>query len=70
MYGIFVWIRKFSRKHLDRYVLEFACQHSVFKLDILDQMHSIVSDIEAKRLKYKERVEFRSDTYYSKMIKA
>ena len=44
---------KFSPKHLDRYVQEFAGRHNVRDLDTIEQMQSLRSGMEGKRLKYK-----------------
>ena len=47
---------KFSRKHLDRYVIEFAGRHNLRRLDTTDQMVSIVAIMEGKRLRWAELV--------------
>lgn len=45
---------KISRKHLHRYVAEFAGRHNIRPLDTLDQMAAIVQGMEGKRLLYVE----------------
>ena len=40
---------KMSRKHLDRYVAEFAGRHNLRPLDTKDQMRHIVSDLDGER---------------------
>ncbi|MYF39384.1 MAG: IS1595 family transposase [Rhodothermaceae bacterium] len=45
---------KFSVKHLDRYVIEFAGRHNLRRLDTMDQMESVVSKMQGKRLPYVE----------------
>jgi len=47
---------KFSKKHLNRYVIEFAGRHNIRELDTVDQMNSVVSDMAGKRLKYKQLI--------------
>lgn len=47
---------KFSKKHLNRYVIEFAGRHNIRELDTVDQMNSVVSDMVGKRLKYKQLI--------------
>ncbi len=44
---------KLSPKHLDRYVQEFAGRHNVRELDTIDQMKSLRSGMDRKRLAYK-----------------
>ena len=43
---------KMSPKHLDRYVQEFAGRHNVREQDTIDQMRSLGSGMEHKRLTY------------------
>ena len=43
---------KFSPKHLDRYVTEFAGRHNAREADTIDQMAGIVSGMAGKRLTY------------------
>lgn len=43
---------KFSPKHLDRYVTEFAGRHNAREADTVDQMAGIVVGMEGKRLTY------------------
>ena len=43
---------KFSPKHLDRYVTEFAGRHNDRKADTVDQMAGIVAGMAGKRLRY------------------
>ena len=47
---------KFSKKHLNRYIIEFAGQHNIRELDTMDQMTSMVSGMEGKRLRYVELI--------------
>ena len=44
---------KFSPKHLDRYVQEFAGRHNVRELDTLEQLRSLQKGMQRKRLTYK-----------------
>ena len=44
---------KFSPKHLDRYVQEFAGRHNVREQDTINQIGSLRSGMEGKRLTYK-----------------
>ena len=45
-----------SRKHLDRYVTEFAGRHNQRELDTLDQIAAMVRGLELKRLRYRDLV--------------
>lgn len=45
-----------SKKHLNRYVSQFAGKHNIRDLDTIDQMASVVKGMEGKRLKYKDLV--------------
>ena len=45
-----------SRKHLARYVNEFAGRHNTRKQDTVTQMESVASDMKGKRLRYKDLV--------------
>jgi len=47
---------KFSKKHLHRYVGQFAGKHNLRKFDTIDQMALIVLGMSGKRLTYKELV--------------
>lgn len=47
---------KMSRKHLGRYVDEFAGRHNLRPLDTKDQMRQIASDMDGKRLRYRDLV--------------
>ena len=47
---------KMSPKHLNRYVQEFAGRHNLRELDTLDQMGTVVRQMDLKRLPYKELV--------------
>ncbi|MXY07891.1 MAG: IS1595 family transposase [Rhodothermaceae bacterium] len=47
---------KFSKKHLDRYVTEFAGRHNLRRLNTMDQMINIVSVMQGKRLRYTELI--------------
>ena len=44
---------KLSPKHLDRYVQEFAGRHNVREQDTIDQMASLRTGMEGKRLRYR-----------------
>ena len=46
-----------SPKHLDRYVDEFSGRHNVRQEDTSDQMETVVSGFDGKRLRYKDLVE-------------
>ena len=45
-----------SPKHLNRYVQEFAGRHNLRELDTLDQMGTVVRQMDLKRLPYEELV--------------
>ena len=47
---------KFSPKHLDRYVTEFAGRHNDRDADTFDQMAGIVVGMAGKRLRYRELI--------------
>ena len=47
---------KISKKHLHRYVAEFAGRHNIRSLDTLDQMAAIVRGMDHKRLKYADLI--------------
>ena len=47
---------KFSPKHLDRYVTEFADKHNIRDADTGEQMGNIVQRMEGKRLQYDELI--------------
>ena len=47
---------KFSKKHLDRYVAEFAGRHNIRRADIVAQMEAIASGMAGKRLRYRDLV--------------
>ena len=47
---------RMSPKHLQRYVNEFSGRHNIREADTLDQMRSMVSGMEGKRLRYKDLV--------------
>ena len=47
---------KFSPKHLDRYVQEFAGHHNLRNLDTEDQLKSLRQGMERKRLKYTQLI--------------
>ncbi len=47
---------KMSKKHLGRYVEEFAGRHNLRELDTIIQMERVVAGMVGKRLKYKELV--------------
>ena len=45
---------KMSRKHLERYVTEFAGRHNVREMDTIDQMAFLAKGMVGKNLPYKE----------------
>ena len=45
---------KFSEKHLDRYVAEFAGRHNIRPRDTLDIMRSVVIGMVGQRLRYRD----------------
>ena len=47
---------KLSKKHLQRYVNEFAGKHGIRKADTMDQMEEIFAGLIGKRLMYKDLV--------------
>ena len=47
---------KISKKHLHRYVNEFAGRHNIRPLDTLDQMAAIVRGMDQKRLRYADLI--------------
>ena len=47
---------KISKKHLHRYIYEFAGRHNIRSLDTIDQMQSVVNGMLGKRLEYKDLV--------------
>ena len=47
---------KFSEKHLDRYVGEFAGRHNIRPRDTLDMMRSIAIGMAGKRLRYRDLI--------------
>ena len=47
---------KFSPKHLDRYVSEFAGRHNIREHDTLDQMDAVASGMDGKRLRYRDLI--------------
>ena len=47
---------KFSEKHLDRYVAEFAGRHNIRPRDTLDMMQSVVIGMDGKRLRYRDLI--------------
>ena len=47
---------KMSKKHLGRYVNEFAGRHNIRPMDTIEQMESIVSGMHGKRLRYDDLV--------------
>lgn len=49
--GVF---HKMSPKHLDAYVQEFAGRHNMREQDTDEQMETIRSGMEGKRLRYRE----------------
>ena len=46
--------RKFSLKHLNRYVTEFAGWHNAREADTIDQMTGVVAGMAGKRLRYSD----------------
>ncbi len=51
--GTYHWM---SRKHLHRYIAEFAGRHGLRKLDTIDQMACVARGMAGKRLMYKELI--------------
>ena len=51
--GVF---HKFSPKHLDRYVQEFAGKHNLRPADTRDQMRTLVEGMDGKRLTYEQLI--------------
>ena len=51
--GVF---HKFSPKHLDRYVQEFAGKHNLRNADTPEQMRTLVERMDGKRLKYADLI--------------
>ncbi|MDE0111468.1 MAG: transposase, partial [Albidovulum sp.] len=47
---------KMSKKHLERYVKEFAGRHNLREMDTASQMHELVATMIGKRLMYKDLV--------------
>ena len=47
---------KISPKHMRRYVAEFAGRHNLRDLDTIDQMGTLVLNMENKRLRYKDLI--------------
>ena len=47
---------KFSKKHLDRYVAEFAGRHNAREADTEDQIEGMVAGMVGKRLRYRDLV--------------
>ena len=47
---------KMSKKHLQRYVVEFSGRHNLRPLDTKDQMQEIAYNLNCKRLRYKDLV--------------
>ena len=47
---------KFSPKHLDRYVTEFAGRHNARDADTIDQMSGMVAGMAGKRLRYSDLI--------------
>ena len=45
-----------SKKHLNRYVTQFAGKHNLRELDTIDQMATVVRGMAGKRLKYKDLI--------------
>ena len=51
--GVF---HKFSPKHLNRYVQEFAGKHNLRNSDTSDQMRTLVEGMDGRRLRYRELI--------------
>ena len=45
-----------SKKHLERYVTEFAGRHNIRPMDTINQLESMVLGMNSKRLCYKDLV--------------
>ena len=48
--------QRMGKKHLERYVTEFAGRHNVRELDTIDQMAFLAKGMVGKKLPYKELV--------------
>ena len=48
---------KFSPKHLDRYVQEFAGRHNVREQDTIEQMRAVTEGMQGKRLRYRQLIQ-------------
>lgn len=51
--------QKFSPKHLDRCVQEFAGRHNLREQDTDEQIASLRAGMDSKRLRYKDLIEHR-----------
>ena len=47
---------RFSPKHLDRYVQEFAGRHNLREQDTIDTMAAVAADVTGKRLRYQDLI--------------
>ena len=47
---------KISRKHLHRYVNEFAGRHNISRMDTINQMAAILQAMDRKRRMYKDLI--------------
>ena len=52
-YGVY---HQMIKKHLNRYVSEFSGRQNVRNRDTIDQMASIVENMEGKRLRYQDLI--------------
>ena len=48
--------RKFSPKHLNRYVQEFTAKHNIREQNTLDQMRTVVTSLVGRNLLYRELI--------------
>ena len=47
---------KFSPKHLDRYVQEFAGRHNLREQDTIDMMAAVAEGMKGERLRYQDLI--------------
>ncbi len=54
--GFMGMYHKMSKKHLQRYVDEYAGRHNIRPLPTMDQIEKVIKGLSGKRLKYKELI--------------